>query len=262
MDVIVLGDGALGRAIASALEARGDRALIRGRPPAGGHDPASFEGVTAAVDATAGPAVAGNVAAALAGGVRRIVIATTAWEADRPRVEAALVAAGAAAVAGPNLAIGMALFARVVAAAAAAFRFAPGFEPYLVEWHRRAKTDRPSGTARALAGLIADLDPARRPVEQPLGRSAAETIEVVGVRAGANPGSHLVGFDGPGETIELRHVAHDRSAYATGALAALDWLAASQRAAGLHDVAAVIDTLLAGSVPQADAAIPYSVRTH
>ena len=56
---------------------------------------------------------------------------------------------------------------------------------------------------------------------------------------------HLVGFDAPGETIELRHTARDRSAYAAGALAAADWLLREPRAPGLHPFDPVVDELIA-----------------
>ena len=56
---------------------------------------------------------------------------------------------------------------------------------------------------------------------------------------------HLVGFDSPGETIELRLTARDRSAYAAGALAAADWLSRTTRPAGIHPFDEVVDELLA-----------------
>ena len=34
-----------------------------------------------------------------------------------------------------------------------------GFEPSIVEWHRRGKADRPSGTARHIARRITAADP-------------------------------------------------------------------------------------------------------
>jgi dihydrodipicolinate reductase len=62
---------------------------------------------------------------------------------------------------------------------------------------------------------------------------------------------HLVGFDAPGETLELRLTARDHSAYAAGAIAAAEWLLAARRAPGLHPFEAVLadltDPILAGS---------------
>jgi 4-hydroxy-tetrahydrodipicolinate reductase len=142
----------------------------------------------------------------------------------------------------------MALFGRLVDQAVALLGPVASFDPYLVEWHRRGKADRPSGTARALAGRIVAAHPRLvRVAEGPAAASDPRSLEVVGVRAGANPGSHLVGFDAPGEAIELRHVAHDRSAYAAGAVAAADWLLAAPRSAGIHSFDEVVDDLLAPS---------------
>src|SRR6185312_12001252 len=70
-------------------------------------------------------------------------------------------------------------------------------------------------------------------------------LEVVSVRAGASPGMHLVGFDAPGETVELRLTARDRSAYAAGILAAADWLARNPRQPGIHPFEPIVDALVA-----------------
>ncbi len=43
-----------------------------------------------------------------------------------------------------------------------------------------------------------------------------------------------MGFDGPGESIELSLTARDRGACASGVVAAVDWLLAEPRPAGLH----------------------------
>ena len=42
--------------------------------------------------------------------------------------------------------------------------------------------------------------------------------------AGAIPGTHEVGFDGPAETVTLTHTVRDRSVFAHGALEAAKWL--------------------------------------
>jgi 4-hydroxy-tetrahydrodipicolinate reductase len=183
-------------------------------------------------EASLGVAVLGNIESALAAGCRRFVIATTGWDADRPAVDRALHEAGATAVVAANLSIGAALFLRIVEQAASLYGAIDGFDPYIVEWHRRSKRDRPSGTARELARRLS----AARP-------QFADDLEVAVVRAGSSPGMHLVGFDAPGETIELRLTARDRSAYASGALAAAGWLSSASRSPGSHPFDEVIDEL-------------------
>jgi 4-hydroxy-tetrahydrodipicolinate reductase len=185
-------------------------------------------------EASRGEAVLDNIEVALAAGYRRFVIATTGWDADRPAVDRALRDAGASAVVAANLSIGAALFLRIVEQAASLYGAVDGFDPYIVEWHRRSKRDRPSGTAKE---LVRRVSAAQR-------RSADDLeVEVAVVRAGSSPGMHLVGFDAPGETIELRLTARDRSAYASGALAAASWLSSASRSAGCHPFDEVVDEL-------------------
>jgi 4-hydroxy-tetrahydrodipicolinate reductase len=232
VNTIIFGDGNLGRAIAAALRVSGTEPRILGRPVAGRHTPGAIGSADMVFEVSRGDAVRSNVESALAAGCRRFIIGTTGWDADRPAVDGAIREAGASAVVAANLSIGAAVFLRIVEQAAALYRAVDGFEPYIVEWHRRNKRDRPSGTARELARLIVGGDEAR-----------AEELEVAVVRAGSSPGMHLVGFDAPGETVELRLTARDRSAYAAGALAAAAWLSADTRAAGCHPFAAVVDEL-------------------
>jgi 4-hydroxy-tetrahydrodipicolinate reductase len=236
MTTMILGDGHLGRALASAAADRGERMPLVGRPTGTRHDAAAFVDADLVVDATRGDAVLSDVDAALDAGIRRFVIATTGWAAERADVEARLLAAGATAVVAANFSLGVALFGRLVEAATDLFGAVDGFDPYLVEWHRRAKADRPSGTALELARRLTARHPTTRQVED---------LEIVSIRAGASPGMHLVGFDAVGETMELRLTARDRSAYATGVLAATDWLRRVPRAPGIHAFDPVVDELLA-----------------
>jgi len=187
-----------------------------------------------------------NLSAAAVGGCRRFVVGTTGWDAYRPAVEAMLAETRAACVAAPNFSLGVAFFLRIVEEATHLFGAVEAYDPYLVEWHRRTKSDRPSGTARELSRRIIAAHPRKRRVSDPgsTGPPAPDELDVSVIRAGASPGMHLVGFDAPGETVELRLTARDRSAYAAGALASADWLLAAERPAGLHSFDAVVAGLL------------------
>ncbi len=242
MRITILGDGGLGRAVETAFHERAPGSsgpagtLVLGRPASGCHQPADLGDPDLLVEASRPDAVVANLEAATMAGVRRLVIATTGWSDDRPRVEAMLRETGAAAVAAPNFSLGVVLFGRLVESAVDLFGSLDAFDPYLLEWHRRAKRDRPSGTA---------IDLARRIVDRHSRLASTDELEVVSLRAGASPGMHLVGFDAPGETVELRLTARDRSAYAAGILAAADWLERTPRAPGLHAFDLVVDELIA-----------------
>jgi 4-hydroxy-tetrahydrodipicolinate reductase len=232
--ITILGDGALGRAIASALDARGDTVRMLGRPAGGQHRREDLSVGDVVVDASRGDAVCANVDAALAAGCRSFVIATSGWHAGADDVGAALRRAGAAAVVAPNLALGAAIFLRLVDEAARLAGAIGGFEPSVVEWHRRSKADRPSGTAREIVRRLG-------------ARLTIDVDEVAVVRSGQMPGMHTVALDGASETIELRLTARNRSGYAAGALAAIDWLRAEPRSAGFHPFDEVVDERLAAA---------------
>ena len=248
MQLLIFGPGRLGQAIATAAVGAGwPTPVLVGRPSAA---PRSMPArpVDVVIDASGGHGVAANVAEALAAGHRSFVLAATGWDGDQGPVRSLLLEHDAAAVVAPNLSLGAALFGRLVEVAAGWYGRAGEFEPSIVEWHRRGKADRPSGTARALARRVVTADP--RWSAPGTGSSDGDTrpaLEVVGIRAGAAPGTHLVTFDGLGESIELRLTARDRTAYADGALAAARWLIRVPRASGLHPFDAVVDDLLAAS---------------
>jgi 4-hydroxy-tetrahydrodipicolinate reductase len=242
---IILGDGPLGLAVEIALRRRDETVRILGRPPGGRHDPTILGVADLIVDASRADAVVPNIEAALAAGCRSFVIATTGWQADADRVGAALRRAGASALVAPNLALGAALFLRLVDEAARLAAAIGGFEPSVVEWHRRSKADRPSGTAREIVRRLAP----RLPIE---------LDEIAVVRSGSMPGMHAVALDGVSETIELRLTARDRSGYAAGALAAIDWLRATPRSPGIHPFDEVVDERIAAA-HGADASAPEPV---
>jgi len=261
MHLLLYGPGRLGGAITTAATDAGWACDVIGRPAANGTRRAPAPLVDVVVDTSLATAVAGNVEHALAAGNRAFILAATGWDADLPRVRAMLLEHGAAAVLSTNLSLGAALFLRLAETAAGWYARAGAFEPSIVEWHRRGKADRPSGTARAIARRIVAADPrwaapdaaaadstgsGEAGVAEPTG-GGRPALEISGIRAGAAPGTHLVTFDGPGESVELRLTARDRTAYADGALAAASWLVREPRTPGLHPFDAVVDDLLAAS---------------
>jgi 4-hydroxy-tetrahydrodipicolinate reductase len=246
MDITILGNGALGRAVDTAWRERGVAPILLGAPPEGRHARVTLGTPDVVVEASRSAAVAANLGAVLDAGCRRVVIATTGWERDRELVTRLLEEYGAAAVAASNFSLGVALFGRLVDRAVELFGPLAAFDPYLVEWHRGTKADRPSGTARDLAArIIAGHPRLDRIADATTGRPAEPGgLEVCSVRAGWSPGMHLVGFDAPSETIELRLTARNRGAYAMGILAAADWLLREPRATGLHPFDPVVDQLV------------------
>lgn len=245
MRAVICGDGPMGRALADELTASGHRVGLLGRPSGSRHPASAFDGAEIVHDFSVGSAVADNIRAALEAGCRRIVIGTTGWASERDAVERLVTEHRAAAVVAPTFSPGAAVLLRVAAELADALGRLGGYDPYIVEWHRAGKRDRPSGTALELARRLIRAHPEKRRIAGAAdGPADPEALELLSLRAGAAPGTHLVGFDALGETLELRLTARDRRSYASGARLASEWLLASPRSPGLHPFASVITELI------------------
>ena len=112
----------------------------------------------------------------------------------------------------PNFSVGIPLLLNLIEQAT---RILPeGWHIEVVEAHHSAKKDSPSGTAKRLV--------------QAIGRE----VPTHSLRVGDTFGEHTVWMCGPGERLELKHVATRREVFAIGAVRWAKWLA--QQPIGLH----------------------------
>jgi len=100
-----------------------------------------------------------------------------------------------------------------------------GYDVEIVETHHRHKVDAPSGTALALAGVVAeagggDVEGRVRHGREGRRRREAHEIGIHAIRSGGNPGEHMVILSSEGEELRLSHRAFSRVSYAEGALRA------------------------------------------
>lgn len=185
--------------------------------------------------------VTGRIAqdCALAG--KTLVIGTTGHE-QAEREQITLAAKKVPLVFSPNYSVGVnALFWLTRKAAEI---LGPGFDLEVVEMHHRLKKDAPSGTARHLAEILAEvrqLDYAaagRHGRAGIVGERSDQEIGVHAIRGGDVVGDHTVIYAAPGERFELTHKASSRDTFARGALRAAKW--ASHQPPGLYDMQDVL----------------------
>lgn len=120
----------------------------------------------------------------------------------------------------------------------------PGFDLEVVEMHHRLKKDAPSGTAKKLVEILAEVrglkynDDARHGRHGIVGERADSEIGVHAIRGGDVVGDHTVIYAAQGERVELTHKASSRETFARGALRAALW--AHDKPAGLYDMQDVL----------------------
>lgn len=142
----------------------------------------------------------------------------------------------------PNLSLGVTVLVRLVRQAA---RNLAGFDVEISEIHHTGKRDSPSGTAAWLGREVAAErglewpDAARHGREGTVGPRTPGEIGIHSQRSGTTAGEHRVWLGGPGEHLELTHVAESRECFAAGAIEAVAWLASA--GPGRYNMEDVID---------------------
>jgi 4-hydroxy-tetrahydrodipicolinate reductase len=141
-----------------------------------------------------------------------------------------------------NMSVGVNLLFKLVEEAAGIL--GPDYDTEIIEIHHRFKKDAPSGTAKTLAGKIAQarsLDPAEALVhgrKGMIGDRKSGEIGIHALRAGDIVGEHTVVFATLGERIEMTHRCHSRNTFALGALRAARFV--FDRAPGFFDMQDVL----------------------
>ena len=230
MRLAIIGDGRMGRAVASIAEERGHTVtsmlgLDENRDGAG-ITRAKLGDPDVAVEFTEPDAAVANLMACAREAVA-VVCGTTGWYASLPIVVDEVQRHGGALLWAPNFSLGVAVLTAAAEIAARALRGAEGFDAYLVESHHVAKKDRPSGTGAAIAEAT----------RRALGRE----VPITSIRAGSIPGTHELVFDAAFEQIRFTHEARDRRVFADGAVQAASWLKGRSGVFTMKDVLQMTD---------------------
>jgi 4-hydroxy-tetrahydrodipicolinate reductase len=239
-----------GCVVAGGVEAKGSPAIGRDIGEIAGIEPLGvpitddplplFTHVDGVLDFTS-PASTVELAALSAQARIVHVIGTTGLSAaDEATIEAA--ARHATIIKAGNMSQGVNLLAVLTAQVARAL--GPEFDIEILELHHRHKRDAPSGTSlmlgRAAAGAReVSLEEHRvRSRDGDVGPRREGDIGFAALRGGDVVGEHRVIFAGPGERIELAHIATDRGIFARGAVKAALW--ARGRGPGLFSMQDVL----------------------
>jgi 4-hydroxy-tetrahydrodipicolinate reductase len=209
MRILLVGHGRMGRLVEGLAPSYGCEivGILTSRTAASAFDTAGAE---VAIDFSTAGAVPQTLARLAAAKVD-VVLGTTGWQASDAECRRLVDAAGIGVIASANFALGMQIFRRLVGEAAARFATVPDVGAWIQESHHAAKKDAPSGTALLLR-------------EAMVRAGYGQAIDVSSTRAGSIPGTHVVGFDGPADTVTLTHTVRDRSVFARGALDAARWV--------------------------------------
>ena len=171
----------------------------------------SLQGIDLVVEFTNPKAVLDNIEACARAGAS-MVVGTTGWYAELPRVRELVEQSGIGFLYASNFSLGVNIFFEIAQAAAPAL--AHGYSGAIEERHHVHKKDKPSGTASVLQKLLQE-------------KSGVE-VEISSVREGDIPGTHILTLRSPNDLITVSHEAKSRRGFAEGAVRAAEWLSGKQ----------------------------------
>ncbi|MCL2862897.1 MAG: 4-hydroxy-tetrahydrodipicolinate reductase [Methanimicrococcus sp.] len=190
------------------------------------------------IDFTIAAATAVNAPAAAAAGANLIIGTTGINEAQRAKIDEAIIQNNVAAVISTNYSIGVNVFFKLLKEAA---KYLADYDIEIIEAHHNQKKDAPSGTAMTAAEIISKSLGGKELV---FGREGicprGKEIGIHAVRGGDIIGDHNVMFIGNSERIEFRHQAHTREIFVGGVVLAAKWIP-SQEKGKVYSVADVLN---------------------
>ncbi|MGA2978567.1 MAG: dihydrodipicolinate reductase C-terminal domain-containing protein [Terriglobales bacterium] len=212
MNLLILGRGKTGALVAEVARARRHHVRVLSAAENAGASaltPDSLTAIDVVIDFTTPAAAVANAEACIRA-KKHLVVGTTGWYDQLPRLREMVLSAKTGFLYGSNFSIGVNLFFEIAATAACALKF--DYSGQIFERHHAQKKDAPSGTAVTLQKIVRD--------------SGAQEVEIVSFREGDAVGMHELVFNSAGDRIYLCHDAKSRQGFAEGAVRAAEWLAA------------------------------------
>lgn len=224
MNIALIGYGKMGHAIERIAKERGHKIVqiidIDNADTA--FDTPEFRSADVAIEFTTPTTALQNCLNAFAQGVP-VVCGSTGWKDKMGEVRTLCDEGKATFFWTSNFSIGVNLFFAVNRYLASIMAPFPQYTPSMTEIHHIHKLDHPSGTAITLAEGIIDSCP--RVEEWSEDRDDAKTLLIDHIREGEVPGTHIIRWDSPVDTVTIEHRAKSREGFALGAVIAAEWTA-------------------------------------
>jgi 4-hydroxy-tetrahydrodipicolinate reductase len=211
MNFLILGRGKTGSLVAEVARSRRHQVRVlcaAENVSCRALTPNALAGIDAVIDFTTPSAAVANAEACIRA-KKNVVVGTTGWYDQVPRLREMVVSAKTGFLYGSNFSIGVNLFFEIAATGGAALKY--GYSGQIFERHHAEKKDAPSGTALTMQNIVRD--------------SSGKLVEIVSFREGDAVGMHELIFNSAGDRIYLCHDAKSRQGYAEGAVRAAEWLA-------------------------------------
>ncbi|MBN4081589.1 4-hydroxy-tetrahydrodipicolinate reductase [bacterium AH-315-C07] len=164
-----------------------------------------------------------------------IVVGTTGWLDQLENVRSMCNDQQQALFYAPNFSIGVNIFMEINKRLAGLMNDQSSYKASMEEVHHTEKLDSPSGTAVKLAeDMISQINKLQNWTN--MEATDDGELSIISKRIENVPGTHTIKYSSDVDTIEIRHEAHSRVGFATGAVLAAEWIVGKQGVFTMSDL--------------------------
>ena len=235
MKIALIGYGKMGKAIEEIALQRGHEIVLTiDISNAADLTAANLSKADVAIEFTGPESALGNVMKCMEAGIP-LVVGSTGWLQHLPDAEAACKKSGAALLVASNFSVGVNIFFEINKKLAQLMAPHKDYDVALEEIHHTQKKDAPSGTAITLAEqVLASVKTKTHWVNT--ASVNPDDLSIISKRIDPAPGTHTITYSSAIDDIEIRHTAHNRKGFATGAVLAAEFLAGKKGIYTMSDV--------------------------
>ena len=217
MKIALLGYGKMGKTIEKLALDRGHEIVLKIKDDIEKHDLVLAD---VAIDFSIPDAAYKNITTCF-GQHLPVVSGTTGWLDKYEEAVSLCQKNGGSFIYASNFSLGVNLFFELNEKLANLMKRFPEYKISIEEIHHTQKLDAPSGTAISLAKQIIGQTGKNG---WKLDEAGDSEIPIIAKRIENVPGTHVVFYDSPVDTIKIEHEAHSRDGFALGAIIAAEWL--------------------------------------
>ena len=224
MKIALIGYGKMGKAIEKLALAKGHQitAIVDSQHSI---ENTNFDDVDVAIEFTRPELAVKHMNFCLEIGMP-IVVGTTAWQNELKIISDNVSKYNGSLVHASNFSIGVNLFFEMNKKLAKIMEAHPAYKLEMTEIHHTQKLDKPSGTAVTLAEEIIEQNTNYKHWRLAENNELENENEfsIHALREENVPGTHIINYSSPIDSIQMQHIAHTRDGFALGAILAAEWI--------------------------------------
>ncbi len=234
MKIALIGYGRMGKEIEAIALQKGHSIHCKISSENAGQINELLKGADVAIEFSIPSTVVANIKSCINLGIP-VVVGTTAWQEKEDEVLTYVLKNNGCILPASNFSIGVNLFFQMNKLLAKWMDKHEDYQVHVHEVHHTKKLDAPSGTAVSIANdILTNLSKKNRWIHGETNET--DKFSVSHERIENVPGTHIVTYGSDIDEIEIKHTAHNRKGFASGALLAAEFIQDKKGIYSMQDV--------------------------